>query len=566
MNHCIPDWSFEGGLPVSNQKQPIEPNNDLVELLWRNGQVVLHSQALRKPNPHVQKHDSPTVKDSGSILNSSHLIQDDETVSWIQYPLEDSFEKEFCSNFFSELPPPLSDQILEEKSAKFDASAPSQQQHQHLLQLNNNKPPVVSDFSGNQMPPPRTQVLEKNHTGVGGFGKAVNANFSQFSAPFKGGDFRTSSRQFGGQGSGNSPQGEVRECSVVTVGSSNQIPHDRDMSRASSNAIGTSTGFSTGPSMDDPRKIVSQSERGKTETLEATLTSSSGGSGSSFGRTCKQSAGPSSSQKRKTIDTGDSEYQSEDAELDSMAGNNPAKRSGSTRRSRAAEVHNLSERRRRDRINEKMRALQELIPHCYKTDKASMLDEAIEYLKSLQLQLQVMWMGSGMAPMVFPGVQHFMSRMGMGMAPPLPSMQNPMHLPRVPLIDQSISIAPTQNQGVMCQTPVLNPVNFQNQMQNPAFANQYARYMGFPMQPAFQPMNMFRFGSQTGQQDQMVAPTSSGGRPLSAGSAVSDAPLSGKIGKSFHSLYLPGKDSSLFSITSQTFEFLDEEFHRHHPV
>jgi phytochrome-interacting factor 4 len=45
--------------------------------------------------------------------------------------------------------------------------------------------------------------------------------------------------------------------------------------------------------------------------------------------------------------------------------------------------------RRRDRINEKMRALQELIPHCNKTDKASMLDEAIEYLKWLQLQVQV---------------------------------------------------------------------------------------------------------------------------------------------------------------------------------
>ncbi|RRT59024.1 hypothetical protein B296_00014974 [Ensete ventricosum] len=36
-----------------------------------------------------------------------------------------------------------------------------------------------------------------------------------------------------------------------------------------------------------------------------------------------------------------------------------------------------------------MKALQELIPHCNKTDKASMLDEAIEYLKSLQLQVQV---------------------------------------------------------------------------------------------------------------------------------------------------------------------------------
>ncbi|PKU85586.1 Transcription factor PIF3 [Dendrobium catenatum] len=66
-------------------------------------------------------------------------------------------------------------------------------------------------------------------------------------------------------------------------------------------------------------------------------------------------------------------------------------RSGSgSKRSRAAEVHNLSEKvRRRSRINEKMRALQNLIPNSNKTDKASMLDEAIEYLKQLQLQVQV---------------------------------------------------------------------------------------------------------------------------------------------------------------------------------
>jgi phytochrome-interacting factor 4 len=36
--------------------------------------------------------------------------------------------------------------------------------------------------------------------------------------------------------------------------------------------------------------------------------------------------------------------QAAELDLDSMAGNNPTKRSGSTRRSRAAEVHNLSER------------------------------------------------------------------------------------------------------------------------------------------------------------------------------------------------------------------------------
>jgi len=50
------------------------------------------------------------------------------------------------------------------------------------------------------------------------------------------------------------------------------------------------------------------------------------------------------------------------------------------------------------------------------TDKASLLDEAIEYLKSLQLQLQMMWMGGGMAaaaaPVMFPaGVHQYMQRM-----------------------------------------------------------------------------------------------------------------------------------------------------------
>ena len=63
------------------------------------------------------------------------------------------------------------------------------------------------------------------------------------------------------------------------------------------------------------------------------------------------------------------------------------------KRSRAAEVHNQSERRRRDRINDRMRALQELIPNSNKTDKASVLDEAIEYLKNLQTQLQVRVVG-----------------------------------------------------------------------------------------------------------------------------------------------------------------------------
>ncbi|CAA0840973.1 Transcription factor SPATULA [Striga hermonthica] len=74
----------------------------------------------------------------------------------------------------------------------------------------------------------------------------------------------------------------------------------------------------------------------------------------------------------------------------------PAQRS-SSKRSRAAEVHNLSEKRRRSRINEKMKALQNLIPNSNKTDKASMLDEAIEYLKQLQLQVQMLTMRNGLS-------------------------------------------------------------------------------------------------------------------------------------------------------------------------
>ncbi|KAK8264481.1 hypothetical protein V6Z12_D12G111200 [Gossypium hirsutum] len=66
------------------------------------------------------------------------------------------------------------------------------------------------------------------------------------------------------------------------------------------------------------------------------------------------------------------------------------KSSISTKRSRAAAIHNQSERKRRDKINQRMKTLQKLVPNSSKTDKASMLDEVIEYLKQLQAQVQMM--------------------------------------------------------------------------------------------------------------------------------------------------------------------------------
>ncbi|KAK1692685.1 hypothetical protein QYE76_009382 [Lolium multiflorum] len=103
----------------------------------------------------------------------------------------------------------------------------------------------------------------------------------------------------------------------------------------------------------------------------------------------------------------------EDEDLDDEAGGLRRSAARSTKRGRTAEVHNMSERRRRDRINEKMRALQELIPNCNKIDKASMLEEAIEYLKTLQLQVQMMsTMGTAglcMPPML--AMQHMQMQM-----------------------------------------------------------------------------------------------------------------------------------------------------------
>ncbi|KAF8082923.1 hypothetical protein N665_0800s0019 [Sinapis alba] len=62
------------------------------------------------------------------------------------------------------------------------------------------------------------------------------------------------------------------------------------------------------------------------------------------------------------------------------------------RRGQATDPHSIAERLRRERIAERMKGLQELVPNGNKTDKASMLDEIIDYVKFLQLQVKVLSM------------------------------------------------------------------------------------------------------------------------------------------------------------------------------
>ncbi|XP_027158373.1 transcription factor bHLH54-like [Coffea eugenioides] len=65
---------------------------------------------------------------------------------------------------------------------------------------------------------------------------------------------------------------------------------------------------------------------------------------------------------------------------------------GKTRASRgsATDHHSLYARKRREKINERLRILQKLIPNGTKVDISTMLEEAVQYVKFLQLQIKLL--------------------------------------------------------------------------------------------------------------------------------------------------------------------------------
>ncbi|XP_039062060.1 transcription factor BHLH089-like isoform X2 [Hibiscus syriacus] len=63
------------------------------------------------------------------------------------------------------------------------------------------------------------------------------------------------------------------------------------------------------------------------------------------------------------------------------------------RRGQATDSHSLAERARREKISERMKILQDLVPGCNKViGKALVLDEIINYIQSLQLQVEFLSM------------------------------------------------------------------------------------------------------------------------------------------------------------------------------
>ncbi|XP_010250561.1 PREDICTED: transcription factor bHLH137-like isoform X2 [Nelumbo nucifera] len=72
------------------------------------------------------------------------------------------------------------------------------------------------------------------------------------------------------------------------------------------------------------------------------------------------------------------------------------------RRGQATDSHSLAERVRREKISERMKMLQGLVPGCDKiTGKAHMLDEIINYVRSLQSQVEFLSMKLASASPIF---------------------------------------------------------------------------------------------------------------------------------------------------------------------
>jgi len=251
-------------------------DHELVELLWQNGQVVMHSQANRKlpgNSSNLRQMQKTTLRTSEPNLDQ------EEAAPWIQYPLDDPLEQGLCSNLLSELPPPCEvesyykpiRELEEEKFANIFSPSPSQE---------------------NLMSAPGLHVPDSSQK-INDFGASRKVlNFPHFSAPR---NVSSPSQKT----AVNLSQSVAREHSVITVGSShcssNHIPQDQGVNRVSSSGVWATTTNNTTLSaepdaVDCIQRPAPRNERGKSEMIEPTVTSSSGGCGNTgIGRTCSLS-------------------------------------------------------------------------------------------------------------------------------------------------------------------------------------------------------------------------------------------------------------------------------------
>nr|QDL88325.1 transcription factor PIF3-like isoform X2 [Cymbidium ensifolium] len=457
------------------------PEHELVELLWENGQIVMQGQSNRTKKSSVSTEFGfngrfeEKFRQNEAIDFVAHDLhhtvpsaindQVDDSAPWLNYTIDDSIQNDF-SEFFSELTgghmaTSLSNTnnnlYVANKSTGFSqatkdshifrsspgAADPGRSKSNNLLNmpqqcrnLSENAKPRVMDAGVNSGNNNHFGDLDGNSTRFQKQDTCVqkpsqqsnNAglmNFPHFSRPAS--LVKANLRSIDRLRSHEKPctvasscplesiAVESRNCPEVDSGSYEKTRVD-DTELVQNSSVVNRISSSSNCQASSLAAIVATERKEAEKGTEAIVASSSACSGHDAVAASNDLKHKSKKRAREGEESGE---ESDDPEEELFAAKKPSSgRVSSGKRSRAAEVHNLSERRRRDRINEKMKALQELIPNCNKVDKASMLDEAIEYLKSLQLQVQMMSMGNGlfMPPMMLPAGMNFQHLR----APPIP--------------------------------------------------------------------------------------------------------------------------------------------------
>ncbi|KAE8805057.1 Transcription factor bHLH62 [Hordeum vulgare] len=124
------------------------------------------------------------------------------------------------------------------------------------------------------------------------------------------------------------------------------------------------------------------------------------------------------------------------------------------RRGQATDSHSLAERVRREKIGERMKLLQSLVPSCNKiTGKALMLDEIINYVQSLQRQVEFLSMKlSTMNPQLELDEQCIPSKEMNQMAVPVyPSDDRNPGFSYAGSPADSLTVAPSQHHGAVLE-------------------------------------------------------------------------------------------------------------------
>ncbi|PIM98060.1 hypothetical protein CDL12_29462 [Handroanthus impetiginosus] len=141
------------------------------------------------------------------------------------------------------------------------------------------------------------------------------------------------------------------------------------------------------------------------------------------------------------------------------------------RRGQATDSHSLAERVRRERISERMKLLQALVPGCDKvTGKALMLDEIINYVQSLQNQVEFLSMKlASVNPMIYDfgmDLEPFMFRPDQNLnslpsqLPPMQQSCSPTTANLYPIMDVN-----SANSLLFQQSQILNSLPDQDQRQ-----------------------------------------------------------------------------------------------------